>query len=374
VKKKIIYVVSDSAHRTRNIAYEWYAQYMIEAGYSVSIVILKGNQSLQEYCKKNNMPFLYLNYQGKSKWEIASKIIKLSFYILKTRPAIIHTHYFDANLLGLISAKICRIKKRVFTRHNGFWGQENNPSALRFEKLFNKLATDIIVPSKIVHDIIIETDPKSSKKIHVIHHGFDLKIFKKYDIASINKMKEKYHIPSDKKIIGIVSSYSKLKGIEYLIDAFKQLLNFRNDIHLVLANAKGEDYNYVKEKLNTIPAENYTEIIFEENIILLFQTFDIFVHVPINIKYEAFGQVYIEALMGKIPSIFTLAGIAPEFITHKKNAYVVDYENSKEIYEGIIYFLNEKEKSKEIANNAESDIKNMFSIETMIKKYINTYN
>ncbi len=43
-------------------------------------------------------------------------------------------------------------------------------------------------------------------------------------------------------------------------------------------------------------------------------------HVTIGKHYEAFGQIYVEALAAGIPSVFTLTGIAPEIIEHEHNA------------------------------------------------------
>jgi hypothetical protein len=61
--------------------------------------------------------------------------------------------------------------------------------------------------------------------------------------------------------------------------------------------------------------------------------------VPIDDTIEAFGQTYIEALISGVPSVFTLSGVASEFIENGKNALVVDYKNSEQISVAIDQIL-----------------------------------
>ena len=105
----------------------------------------------------------------------------------------------------------------------------------------------------------------------------------------------------------------------------------------------------------------------------LYSIFNIFVHVPINKQCEAFGQVYVEALASKVPSIFTLSGIASEIIKHKVNAYVCEFKNSQEIFDGMLFYIKNKELKLAIAKRGQEDVKKMFSIEKMINKLEKIY-
>jgi glycosyltransferase involved in cell wall biosynthesis len=80
---------------------------------------------------------------------------------------------------------------------------------------------------------------------------------------------------------------------------------------------------------------------------------------------EAFGQTYIEALISKIPSVFTLSGIAREFVTHQHNAWVVDFKNSDQIVEGIMEIITNKELRERLIRNGETSIQK-FSLDSHI--------
>ena len=85
-----------------------------------------------------------------------------------------------------------------------------------------------------------------------------------------------------------------------------------------------------------LPRESIRQIKFEDDIYALFKCFDVYVHVPVDPSVEAFGQTYVEALLSGVPSVFTLSGIAPEFIENDHNAMVVPFEDSVSIVQSVI--------------------------------------
>ena len=88
----------------------------------------------------------------------------------------------------------------------------------------------------------------------------------------------------------------------------------------------------LKEKIPTI---NYKTITFESDLFALFKLFDVFVHVPIDDKIEAFGQVYIESMASGVPMVITKSGIANEILEDQENAFIVEYKNETSIKNGI---------------------------------------
>jgi len=105
----------------------------------------------------------------------------------------------------------------------------------------------------------------------------------------------------------------------------------------------------------------------------LFKTFDVFVHTPIDNHSEAFGQVYIESLAGGIPMVCTLSGIANECVKHLENAIVVDYKNSKDIYNGMKLILENKNIREKLINNAPLSVK-QYTVENKFNLLKQIYN
>jgi glycosyltransferase involved in cell wall biosynthesis len=94
--------------------------------------------------------------------------------------------------------------------------------------------------------------------------------------------------------------------------------------------------------------------------------------VPINKEIEAFGQTYVEALAAEIPSVFTLSGIASEFVQNNNNALLVEYEDFKQIYDSIIQILVNKKLRETLIQNGRKSIE-QFKLEIFINKLEQLY-
>ena len=164
-----------------------------------------------------------------------------------------------------------------------------------------------------------------------------------------------------------------LKGIQYIIPAFNSLKKIYPRALLVLANANGDYYSEIMAMLLETGNENYRLIEFENDVPALYKTFNGFVHVPINVTAEAFGQTYLEALASEVPSVFTLSGIAPEFIVDRKNALVVPHCDSDAIFEALKELLENKSLAASITLDGYESVKNKFDIHLKMRNLEQLY-
>ncbi len=366
---KLIYIISKI---DKALPFEWVADHMNRELFDISFLLLNpGPSIIEKYLTEKGFPVT--NLKLKNKLNYPGLFIRLWRILWIRKPDIIHCHLIDATLLGIISGKLAGIKLRVFTRHHALVHYDEYYSGRKWDILCNYLATDIIAISKNVEDILIRRDKASPGKISLIYHGFDIQYFQSSDKVAINLLRKKYGIPEGKfPVIGVIARYLQWKGIQCIIPAFNALLEKYQQAHLIIANTTGNFSKSLKSLLSELPDSSYTEISFEENLATLYHLFDLFIHVPVNKEVEAFGQVYVESLLSGVPSIFTLSGIACEFIKNRENALVVDYENSGEIYRAMDLLLTNADlRSQLIRNGKESAAR--FAIENHIESLENLY-
>ena len=243
-----------------------------------------------------------------------------------------------------------------------------------YDKLINSLATTIIGVSKAVETVLCELEGAKREKVVVVPHGFDLSIFKDVNEEDVNRVMQRHGIPiNSAPIIGVVSRYIHLKGLQYVIPAFQSILLFYPDAHLVLANTKGDYAEEVRKRLRELPTNSYTEIEFEADIAALYTCFDVFVHVPIDPLSEAFGQTYVEALAAGVPSVFTLSGIAQEFIKDRNNAMVVPYKDVMSIKDAVIELLSSPQLRQRLQENGRKVVAENFELQKMIQRLTDLY-
>lgn len=354
MKTKITYIISNI---DKALAFEWIAEGLDHKEYELSFILLNPKKPyLYDWLKQKNIRVYHVPYFGKK--SILKAIVSTYRLLTKLNTNIVHTHLFDANLVGLLAAKFKGIKKRIYTRHHSSYHHTYFPNAVKWDRFSNRLATDIIAISENVKDVLIQKEGVEEGKIHLIHHGFKLDAFREVEKSKVNDLRKKYNLKEDDyPVVGLISRYLKLKGIQHLIPAFKKLLINYPNAKLVLANASGADATYIREQLTeNLEESNYIEIAFEPELFSLYQLFDVFVHVPIDSTIEAFGQTYVESLAAGIPSIFTLSGVAKEFVVDKQNALVVDFCNSEQIYSALEELLENKDLRNDLVKQGQQDV------------------
>lgn len=367
-KQHIIYLISDVS---KSLGLELTLS-ELKKKYELTVVLLNTkNSSFEAFLTKNEIDVKRIYYKGKQNF--FSALIKVLRIFLKLKPDIIHTHLFEATLIGLIAGKITGVKKRIYTRHHSTYHHKYFPSAIKYDLWCNKMATHIVSISQATYKTLAEYENVNPQKIRTIYHGFDMAFFNNVAKENIARVKLKWNIPDDSLKIGVIARHIEWKGVQYIIAAFKDFLNSYPDSVLILANAKGPYHNEIINQLKVIPTDNYILIPFEEDVPALYKLFDIYIHTPIDPLCEAFGQTYIEALAAGVPSIFTLSGIASEFIEHEKNAFVVDFKNSKKIYSAMMRLQTDKDLSHSIILNGKQDVQ-PFNLNQMMNDLETLYN
>lgn len=193
-----------------------------------------------------------------------------------------------------------------------------------------------MAPSLTVRNALVDLENVPAKKVHTIPHGFDLDYFAHPDPHKTENLRLKLHLAHSGPVVGVISRLLELKGLQFIIPAFTTFLQHHPNALLVLANAHGPYAQEVDELLKQIPEKSWRKLDFEKNLSELYSCFDYFVHAPIDPNIEAFGQIYVEALAAGVPSVFTLSGIAHEFIVHEKNALVVPFAQAEPIAAALL--------------------------------------
>jgi len=365
--QRIVYIVSGI---DKALHFEWIVP-MLRKHYHLSFILLgPSGSALGKFLHASDIK-VYSVVIG-TKVSFINAWVNLAIILWKERPNIVHCHLLTANILGLSAAWVLRVPKRIFTRHHAMVHYDDHPSGRKWDLLCNWMATDVIAISKSIYQILIDKDKASPSKLHLIPHGFDLSYFQRTNESEIDGLRQKYKLNPRKPIVGVIARYTSWKGIQYIIPAFRNLLNKFPMAHLILANAHGEYKGVIQEMLRTLPPESYTEIRYEYELGALYKLFDVYIHVPVDTNSEAFGQTYVEALASGVPSIFSLSGISNEFIIDRVNALVVRHRDADEISVKLHEILTDQLLAKSLVKGGYASVQ-AFALENMIAKLERVY-
>jgi glycosyltransferase involved in cell wall biosynthesis len=367
--KKVFYVVS-LVHKS--LAFEWIATSLRKSSDLTFILLNPDDSEFQQFLFAKNVRVIRINFSGKR--DILKTFFRLCLIFAREKPDVVHTHLVDATWMGITAAWFTRIPMRIYTRHNSTLHHVYYPSAVKYDRFVNKLATQIISISQATDFVLLNMENVPVKKLRKIEHGFHLELFSDPKTEKVKLMGDKWTIRTQGPCIGVIARHIEWKGIQYIIPAFQQFLGLYPDAQLVMANAAGPYHKKITEMLKDIPSRNYVQIPFEEDIASLYPLFHIYVHTPVDSTCEAFGQTYVEALAAGIPSIFTLSGIAAEFIEHKQSAWVVDFENTDQILAGMKQLWTNELLRRQLIENGRNKVFSKFTFEPMMDALNKLYN
>lgn len=361
-KIQIVYIISQIQ---KALEFEWVAEYVDKEKFELSFILLNnGSSPLQIFLTEHRFPVYFIPFQA-SKSGLLKTTIKIYNILRKIDPDIIHTHLFEASLCGLTAGWLAHIPRRIYTRHHSTLHHEYHPQGIKYDRYCNRMATAIISISPVTTEVLVKKENVSPKKVHEIHHGFDLDKFHNPNSIRVEILRQKYSLQNRFPVFGVIARYTEWKGIQYIIPAFEKFLKKYPDAFLILANAHGEYKDSIHELLNRLPVGTYREIIFEEDLYSLYRLYNFFIHVPINEHSEAFGQTYIEPLAAGVPSIFTLSGIAKFFIKNGINARVVPFKDSDSILDAMNDSMVNHDLNQQLILQGWKDVQ-VFKIENMI--------
>ncbi|MBI4379135.1 MAG: glycosyltransferase family 4 protein [Nitrospinae bacterium] len=233
------------------------------------------------------------------------------------------------------------------------------------DRFLSLLATKIIVISNSVKDRF--KCLRNKDKIEIIYNGIDIDDFNS-DI-NYKDFKKEFSIPINDTVVGTVSQFIPMKGIEFFIEAAKFILERVGNVKFMIAG-KGVGNNgyekWLKKMARDFSIEH--EVIFtgyRDDIKSMIASFDIFVLASIG---EAFGRVLIEAMALKKPVVATKSGGIPEIVVDGETGILVPVKDSKAIATAVMRLITEKETRDKMGKAGRKRVEEMFNIERHVKE------
>jgi glycosyltransferase involved in cell wall biosynthesis len=363
MKPKVVYVFSKITDRATQ--FEWLLDTPLATNVDLSFVVLNARPALIDASlRARGADVTFIPYQGKR--DLPSATRALAAHLRRIGARTIHTHLQDANLVGLTAATLAGVPQRVYTRHHTSHNRVHHPHAVWYDRYANRMATHVVATSDNVRTYLRTAEAVPDRKIRTVNFGLPVERFADPAAAAIDALRRKYGTEGRGPVVGASARYVEWKGLQYVIRAFEQVRDRHPDALLLLFNAGSTPYAPVlRQLLGRLPARSYQEIELEEDLYGYYHLFDVYVHTPVDPVSEAFGQTYIESLAARRPAVFTLSGIAPEFVTHEHNALVVPFHCSRAIADAVGRLLADRPLAHRLAAQGLDDVRTRFGLHRM---------
>lgn len=308
-------------------------------------------------------------------------VLKLYFFLKKTKPFIVHTHTPKAGIVGMLASKLAGIPHRLHTvagmpllEQAGF-----KRMVLNFvEKLTYSCATKVYPNSFKLRDVIIKNEYCPPTKLKVLangsSNGIDTSYFDATHFSEDQKssLKQDLGIKSSDFVFIFVGRIVSDKGINELISAFSEIQESKANIKLLLVGPYEQELDPLKEEtLNQINAnKSIFSVGYQDEVRSYFAISDCLVFPSYR---EGFPNVVMQAGAMGLPSIVSDINGCNEIIEDTKNGYIIPVRDKEAVKETLIRILENQEEYSKMQQNAREMIVSRFDQKIMWESILQEY-
>lgn len=187
-----------------------------------------------------------------------------------------------------------------------------------------------------------------TKRVTLIPLWIDTEKFK--PIESQKRRHEK------NKVLLFVGRLAFIKGVKYLLRAFKQVLETYPDATLVLVGS-GQDekeYRKIAMELGIQKEIKFIGYVPHDKLSRYYQSADVYVLPSLR---EEFSNTILEAIACQVPVVATNVGSNPYLVKDGSTGFLVPPKHSDVLADRIIYVLSNQDIARKTASNARQSIK-----------------
>ena len=351
--EKMLYHTSTSLDRTR---------------YAPSICSLKGKGEIAEDVEAAGIEVYSLTMAEGDQFGgwIASlrALFRLSRYLMKVKPTIVHSFLFRANILSRIAAFIVRVplvisSVRVMGGEKGYYHS--------VEKFTSFMVDHYITVSESVKDYLIHKANLLPEKITTVYNGVTLNGITTEGESSIPMP---FGLKPQDSVILSVGRLHRQKGYDYFIRAIARVKCEVSGIKVLIAG-EGEEENNLKNLVRSLDLTKeiiFTGLSLDVRKILPFT--GIFV---LSSLWEGMPNAVLEAMAAAKPVVATRVGGVPELVVDGETGILVPPEDTEALARAIIALLQDPLRGLSMGEAGRERVQAHFSMASMVTKTDNLY-
>jgi glycosyltransferase involved in cell wall biosynthesis len=278
-------------------------------------------------------------------------VVKLFFFLRKTKPFIVHSHTPKAGIVGMLASKLAGIPHRLHTVAGLplLEAKGIKRKVLNFvEKFTYSCATKVYPNSFAMQEIIIENNFCKKNKLHVIANGstngINVDYFNPNLFSEIqkNELREKLKISNGDFVYIFVGRIVADKGINELITAFDSISKTNTNVKLLLVGDFEDELDPVFPETKSIinSNKNCIAVGYQNDVRPYFAIANCLVFPSYR---EGFPNVVMQAGAMNLPAIVSNINGCNEIIINNKNGIIILPKNEDKLYKAMCLLYSDEQ-------------------------------
>lgn len=302
------------------------------------------------------------------------EIIKI---MLKYKPDIVHTHTAKAGFIGRGATMLYKLlsfkkTKTVHTFHGhvfqGYFSPLKTKFFLFIERFLAKSTDVIITITDKQQEEILNYGIGKKEQHQMIPLGLDLKKF--YIDSDTLFLHERYGIPTNKKLIGIIARFTQIKNLKMFIRVAALIHQKDPDTHFFMIG-DGEDRMHLEEFCELNNASDFITFTgFLKKLPQVYSSLDL---VLLTSNNEGSPVSIIEALSSGTPVVSTNVGGVPDLFTDFGKKYLVQINDDEAMASTSLNILHSKEDNLRFVLEHQNITYSKYSFDRLVQDLTKTY-
>lgn len=310
---------------------------------------------------------------------LKARMQKLRDLVEKHKPDLVHFHFVSNIILGRIALRKTNIP-RIF----------QVPGPLHLENPLVRMAEIGLADKKdywigSCHKICNVYKKCGISSNHLFHsfYGVDIEEIIARSNACDGRLRKELGIPEDAEVLGMASYFYKpkyhmlqlrgLKGHEDFIDAFALVKEKHPDIQgIIIGGPWGNAQKYYR-KVQAFARKKVGDSIkfagFRSDIYEIYPELTVAAHPSLSENLGGAG----ESLLIGVPTVSTDVGGFPDIVIDGETGYTVPAKNPKALADAMLRLLEDKEKTKQMAENGVKLMTQVIDVNNTAKEVFHIY-
>lgn len=298
-------------------------------------------------------------------------LIKITKYLHKHKPDIVHTQLEFATILGSFGAWLFRIPNisTIHTLNNpqtgtSHWRNELNWACMRY------FSTELIAVSNSTRDHLVKNGRIPQQKILTMYNGIDQKDYQPTSKPDQIRKRRELGVPEESFLIVTVAVLREPKGIQFMIHAMESIVQSQPHIHYLIV---GEG-KYKENLENLVREKNLGKHISfagqRSDISEILYASDLFVLPTLT---DALPTVLIEAMSAGKAIVASNVGGVPEIVEDRISGILIQPGDPDQLAKSCLSIAGDDNKRKAMEIAGLRIVKEKFNIDMQVKALSKLY-
>jgi len=286
-------------------------------------------------------------------------LFRLTRYLFKVRPTIVHSFLFRANILSRIAAFFAGVPL-IISSVRVMGGEKNYYHTV--EKITSFMVDHYITVSESVKDYLIHKADLLPEKITTVYNGVTLN----WTGAGMeDKVSMPFGLEPQDSVVLSMGRLHRQKGYDYFIRAIARVKREVPRVKVLIAG-EGEEENNLKNLVRSLDLTKeiiFTGLSLDVGKILSFT--GLFV---LPSLWEGMPNAVLEAMSAAKPVVATHVGGVPELVADGETGILVPPEDTEALARAIVDLLQDPPRGRSMGEAGRERVQAHFSMTAMVTK------